>query len=72
MSRFGLLLVMISLTCQGVAAADIEGAEIIDYFGYSGCVALHNDSIRVVLTTHGGRILEYSRDGANAIYLDPA
>lgn len=72
MSRFGLLLVTISLTGQDVAAADIEGAEFIDYFGYSGCVALHNDSIRVVLTTHGGRILEYSRDGANAIHLDPA
>ena len=72
MSRFGLLLVTISLTSQGVAAADIEGAEFIDYFGYSGCVALHNDSIRAVLTTHGGRNLEYSRDGANAIHLDPA
>jgi hypothetical protein len=55
----------------GSSDAD-EGTERIDYFGYSGCVVLQNADIRVVLTTHGGRILEYSRDGENAIHLDPA
>ncbi|MEE2659915.1 MAG: hypothetical protein VX733_15525 [Candidatus Latescibacterota bacterium] len=49
-----------------------EGAEIIDYFGYRGCIALTNDDTRVVLTTHGGRILEYALHGENAIHLDPA
>ena len=70
MRSIGTLLIGLALLAdQSQATAE---AEKIDYFGYSGCVALQNDDIRVVLTTHGGRILEYSRDGENAIHLDPA
>ncbi|HOM56786.1 MAG TPA: hypothetical protein PLG27_03425 [Candidatus Latescibacteria bacterium] len=42
------------------------------YFGYDGCLVLENDAgIRVVLSPlAGGRVLEYSLQGVNAIYLD--
>ena len=46
----------------------------IEYFGYPGCLRLDNGvGTRVVLCPHaGGRVLEYSLDGVNAIRLDPA
>ena len=38
----------------------------ISFFGYDDCVALENESTRVVLCPHGGgRVLEYAQ---NAIY----
>jgi len=44
----------------------------VDYFGYDDCIELKNESTRVVLGHHaGGRILEYSLNGTNAILLDP-
>jgi len=49
-----------------------EGASLIEYAGYSNCVELKNATTRVVLGHHcGGRVLEYSWKGRNAIYLDP-
>lgn len=49
-------------------------ASVVDYFGYAGCIALENRAgARVVLSpVAGGRVLEYSLNGANAIYLNPA
>jgi len=73
MRQFGLLLfAAVLLAGRGVEGAKVEGTDIIDYFGYSGCIALENESTRVVLTTRGGRILEYSLHSKNAIYLDPS
>ncbi len=48
--------------------------QTIDYFGYQNCLALENGAgTRVVLCPQaGGRVLEYSLKGANAIYLNPA
>ena len=44
----------------------------IDYFGYKDCVVLQNAQTRVVLGHQvGGRVLEYSLEGRNAILLDP-
>ena len=44
----------------------------IDFFGYTGCIALQNDDTRVVLGPHcGGRVLEYAWRGENALWLDP-
>ena len=41
----------------------------ISFFGYDDCVALENESTRVVLCPHGGgRVLEYALHGQNAIY----
>ena len=46
---------------------------IIDYARYSGCIALENESTRVVLGPHcGGRVLEYALNGENALHRDPA
>lgn len=50
-----------------------DGAEPVDYFGYSKCVALQNASARVVLCPQaGGRVLEYAWQGRNSLYLDPS
>ena len=57
-----------------IAAADEVpvGCSYVDFFGYEDCPALSNGSTRVVLCPQaGGRVLEYSLDGVNAIYLDP-
>jgi hypothetical protein len=49
-----------------------DGAREIDYYGYSGCIALENGTTRVVLGQHaGGRVLEYALHGENALYLAP-
>ena len=43
---------------------------VVEYFGYDDCVALENESTRVVLCPHGGgRVLEYALHRTNAIYL---
>ena len=45
----------------------------VEHSGYSGCLALQNDTTRVVLGHHcGGRILEYSCKGQNALFLHPS
>ncbi len=49
-----------------------EGTGVVEYFGYADCLELENETTRVVLGLHGGRVLEYSWKGENAIYLDPA
>ncbi len=55
------------------AAESHEGAEIISSHGYNGCVRLFNDAVQVVLEPNcGGRLLEYSLNGVNALYVDPA
>ena len=50
----------------------MPGTDRITYFGYEDCILLENAHTRVVLTSSAGRVLEYSRKGPNAIYLDPS
>ncbi len=46
---------------------------IVEFFGYKNCLALENTDTRVVLCPQaGGRMLEYSLKGVNALYLNPA
>lgn len=46
---------------------------VIDFFGYEGCLAMGNAETRVVMCPQaGGRLLEYSLNGVNSLYLDPA
>ena len=71
MRLFILLLAVLFFTGGSDTAAAFEGTDTIQYFGYSNCIVLENENTRVVLTTHGGRLLEYSLKGENAIYLDP-
>ena len=50
-----------------------DGVMNVSYAGYEGCLALESGEARVVLGPHaGGRVLEYSWKGENALFLDPA
>ncbi len=52
------------------AAADFEGARVVQYFGYQSAIELTNGPIKVVLCPEvGGRVLEYSLNGKNSLYL---
>ena len=43
----------------------------LNYFGYDGCLRLENAETRVTVSPlAGGRVLEYSHNGTNAIYLN--
>ncbi|MCX7014141.1 MAG: hypothetical protein NTW86_16595 [Candidatus Sumerlaeota bacterium] len=58
---------------NAAGAEDVSGARHVDAYGYSNCIQLENKHARVILGPHcGGRVLEYSWKGKNAIYLDPA
>ncbi len=47
-----------------------EGAEVVNYYGYDDCIRLGNGEVTVMLCpAAGGRVLEYSRDGKNVLYL---
>jgi len=49
------------------------GAGFVDCYGYTNCVKLENSNTRVILEPScGGRVLEYSLNGKNSIYVDPA
>jgi hypothetical protein len=65
-SCLGCLLFFASL-CNGM-----PGARVVERNGYPGCVELFNDKMRVVLEPNwGGRVLAYSLNGVNALYVDP-
>jgi hypothetical protein len=68
----GLALVLV--VCGGsvlAAGRSTEGASIVEHSGYMGCIELSNESTRVVLCPDaGGRVLEYSLNGVNSLYLD--
>src|ERR1043166_8053557 len=53
-------------------AENPPGTGRVDFFGYTGCVLLENETTRVVLCHQaGGRVLEYSLRGKNSLWLDP-
>jgi hypothetical protein len=50
-----------------------EGTELVSSHGYQNCVRLFNNSVSVVLEPNcGGRVIEYTLNGENVLYLDPA
>ena len=54
------------------AAEQSSGAHIVAFGGYEDCIRLENDATRVTLCpAAGGRVLEYSLGGKNALYLAP-
>jgi hypothetical protein len=56
-----------------VAATAQQQATVTAFHGYPDCIVLANDSVRVVLCPEaGGRVLEYSRQGVNVLYLEEA
>lgn len=49
-----------------------EGAATVDYYGYDDCIRLSNGTVTATLCpAAGGRVLEYSLDGKNVLYLPP-
>jgi len=49
-----------------------SGAKVVSYYGYDDCIQLENNSTRVVLCpAAGGRVLVYSLNSKNALYLAP-
>ena len=49
-----------------------SGARVVTFYGYDDCIRLENEKTRVTLCpAAGGRILEYSWQGKNALYLPP-
>ncbi len=65
------LLALLSLT-GGPSATTTQAAEVVSYHGYPDCVQLKNQQTRVILCpAAGGRVLEYSLQGKNVLYLDP-
>jgi CubicO group peptidase (beta-lactamase class C family) len=55
----------------GYRGAETEHAKFIDYHGYQQAVELKRGNVRAVLCPQvGGRPLEFSIDGKNALYLD--
>lgn len=63
---------LLFILVSAVFAAEFPGANRVDYFGYKDCIELKNQNTRVILGHHaGGRVLEYSINGKNAIWLNP-
>jgi hypothetical protein len=64
--------ISLSLAVNGIAADLPEGVRRVKVLSYPDCFELSNADARVTLGHHvGGRVLEYSWQGKNALYLDP-
>ena len=65
--------VLLGLAVNGGAAELPEGVRRVKVLNYPDCFELSNAEARVTLCHQvGGRVLEYSWQGRNALYLDPA
>jgi len=67
-------LVLLALVAVAASAAPAlpEGVRRVRVLSYPDCLELANATTRVTLGHHvGGRVLEYSVDGRNALWLDP-
>jgi hypothetical protein len=65
------LVVYASLSMSTLLAELPRLPKVLTYQGYPNCIQLENDTIRVVLCpAAGGRVLEYSFRGRNALYLE--
>ena len=68
----GMLLIM-SLIDTSSLHLRLFAAEFVKYYGYEKAIELRNDTVRVILCPEaGGRVLEYSLSGNNALFLSPA
>ena len=58
--------------CQSLAVADPVGVRRVQVLNYENCLELSNASTKVVLGHQvGGRVLQYTWQGKEALYLDP-
>src|SRR5688572_32365151 len=70
-ARFLIPLFFASLTLPTIAALP-EGVRMVKVLNYPDCFELSNSSTKVTICpTVGGRVLEYTWRGSNALYLDP-
>ena len=54
------------------SAEKVPGAQVVTFYGYNDCIRLENDSTQVTLCpAAGGRVLQYSWQGKEALYLPP-
>ena len=54
-----------------IQGAESESAKVVRYLNYDKAIELTNDKTKVVLCPQaGGRVLEYSLNGKNSLYLD--
>src|SRR5262245_19134742 len=70
-----LLVVLIVATCGpiGVSVAEEPTARVVTFHGYTQAIELNLGATRAVLCPQaGGRVLEFSVGGADAMYLDEA
>jgi hypothetical protein len=77
--RHNYIKLFILVLCLAYSPASIQdaraydGAEIVSSHGYDGCIRLFNDSMSVILDPNlNGRVLEYSLNGVNVMYIDPS
>jgi hypothetical protein len=68
-----LILIGIALAVPTAKAAEPSvGTRVVTFYGYDDCIRLENDSTRVTLCpAAGGRVLEYSINDKNCLYLPP-
>lgn len=72
MKRLLSLYLLFAYSTNALAEELPKGTARVDFFGYEDCIKLENQTTRVVLCHQaGGRVLEYSLNGTNVIYLDP-
>ncbi len=71
MNRFVRLIILaVSALASPSFAGDFTGVIVTPYFGYTSAIALTNGNVKAVLCPEvGGRILEYSIEGKNALFL---
>ncbi len=61
---------LLALPAMTAVADGFDGAEVVSFYGYDDCIRLSNDDVVVTLCpAAGGRVLEYSLDGKNMLYL---
>jgi CubicO group peptidase (beta-lactamase class C family) len=54
-----------------IKGAESDSAKVVRYLNYDKAIELTNENTKVVLCPQvGGRVLEYSLDGKNSLYLD--
>ena len=64
-------MLFVCVLTSNVLSLTASTAKTISFFGYDDCILLQNDSTKVILCpAAGGRVLEYSLNGKNALYLD--
>lgn len=60
------------LMCVSQNSWAADGATVVSFYGYDDCIQLKNKHVTVTLCpAAGGRVLEYSRNGKNVLYLPP-